>query len=145
MFRRTAGFVALALLPLPALSEGGAPGMTWPGFRGDPALTGVAGGELSVSPAPAWRFDTEEGFESTAAIVDGRVFVGGLDGVLYALSLADGEEIWRYEAEAEIKSSPLVAGERVFFVIQVSRVDNVGTEKRAWFSSCKVFDRKCRR
>lgn len=42
-----------------------------------------------------------------------RVFVGASDGNLYALSLADGREVWRFEAGGAITASPAVADGRL--------------------------------
>jgi len=80
----------------------------WSSFRGDAQLTGVASGPLPEGMEVLWTFEAGEGIESTAAVVDGMVYVGGLDGVLYALDFATGEEVWRYQAGDEIKSSPSV-------------------------------------
>ena len=50
---------------------------SWPLFRGDPLATGVAAGGLPDKLAVLWTFETEKGwFESTAAIVKDRVFIG---------------------------------------------------------------------
>ena len=85
----------------------------WSVFRGDPQLRGRAG-ELPGKLAPLWVFEVEEGIESGAAIVDGVVYVGALDGKLYAVSLADGSRIWVYEATDEIKASPSVNAGTVY-------------------------------
>jgi outer membrane protein assembly factor BamB len=88
-------------LPLPLAAD-------WPQFRGDAALTGVARDPLPARPALAWTFEAGESVESTPAIAAGTVFVGSLDGHLYALELATGKERFRYQAGGEIKSSPAV-------------------------------------
>ena len=58
--------------------------------------------------APRWVFEVPDGIESGAAIVDGTVYVGGLDGVLYAIELATGKSRWTYPTGAAIRSSPSV-------------------------------------
>jgi len=69
----------------------------WPVFRGDALANGVAPGDLPENLEVLWKFSAQEhGFEATVAIADGRVFAGCLDGNLYALSLADGREIWKF-------------------------------------------------
>ncbi|NIM61820.1 MAG: PQQ-binding-like beta-propeller repeat protein, partial [Acidobacteria bacterium] len=65
-------------------------------------------GALPEKLAPLWMFEVEEGIEAGAAIVDGVVYVGALDGRLYAVALADGSRMWAYEATDEIKASPSV-------------------------------------
>ena len=69
----------------------------WRLFRGNPGLSGVAESGLATELQPLWTFAAGDSIESTAAIADGRVFVGSLDGVFYALSLETGEELWRFE------------------------------------------------
>jgi outer membrane protein assembly factor BamB len=47
-------------------------------------------------------------------VVSGEhVFVGSSDGNLYALQLADGEEVWRFQTGAGIYSSPAVGRNRL--------------------------------
>lgn len=77
-------------------------------FRGGSSLTGVLETDLPEKLDVIWKFTREEGFIGSAAIVDGVVYVGGDDGNLYALSLADGSLKWAYETESLIESSPLV-------------------------------------
>src|SRR6185436_6288170 len=87
----------------------------WTMFRGDPQQTGRAAGELPADLKPLWTFKAAEGISSTAAIADGSVFVGSLDGTLYSLDLATGALRWKHKTEDEIKSSPSVKGGVVYF------------------------------
>lgn len=115
----------------------------WPMFRGNSLLSGVATGKLTESLELLWTFTAEgkgESIESSAAIVDGVVYLGTIGGFLYAIDLNDGKVRWRYftdesaagPAAAEkadkpaaapsaggippaIKSSPAVADGKVFF------------------------------
>ncbi len=87
----------------------------WPSFRGDAALTGVATGELPAALSPLWTFEAGDGIESTAAVVNGVVYVGSLDGNLYALELATGKLKFKVETGQEIKSSPTVFAGTVYF------------------------------
>ena len=49
-------------------------------------------------------------------LVDGRVYVGSFDGVLYCLNATDGELVWKADiADGWIHSTPLVAEGRVYF------------------------------
>lgn len=99
---------AALLLPAAAAAD-------WSAFRGDAALTGVAADPLPASLQPAWTFEAQAGFESTAAVVDGVVYVGSLDEHLYALDLATGKERFRFQAKGEVKSSPGVRDGVVYF------------------------------
>jgi outer membrane protein assembly factor BamB len=72
----------------------------WPLFRGDTKSSGVSHGSVPESPEVLWTFAVEGGaFESTAAIVDGVVYVGDLDGTFYAFQLADGRNLWKFKTE----------------------------------------------
>ena len=88
---------------------------SWPLFRGDAQSTGLARESLPESLHVAWTARVPEGIESTAAIGKGAVFVGGLDGNLYAFDFDTGALKWKYPAGGEIKASPLVAANAVFF------------------------------
>ena len=61
-----------------------------------------------------WKFPTGAPIgESSPAYSAGVVYVGNLDGWLNALSAADGRKLWAFKANSEIKSSPVVVGDRV--------------------------------
>ena len=76
--------------------------------------------------APAYRNPQGAGSRSTPAIHKGRVFVLTGEGILAALSLADGKILWRKEVLKELGGrvaqfgmacSPLVVGERVIVTL----------------------------
>src|SRR6267378_3132784 len=79
----------------------------WPMFRGDPALQGSAPGSLPEKPALLWTFKTQGHVKSSAAIVNGRVFIGSNDRNLYALEFATGKKLWAFTNSGAIESSPL--------------------------------------
>ncbi|MPZ18132.1 MAG: PQQ-binding-like beta-propeller repeat protein [Luteitalea sp.] len=72
-------------------------GDDWAQFRGSPELTGTAS-ELPPALELLWTTDVGESVESSAAIVDGTVYVGAQPGVLVALDLASGKVKWTYKA-----------------------------------------------
>ena len=84
-------------------------------FRGTANLTGVS---ASVPPATLkvlWTFDAGEVVDSSAAIANGVVYVGGGDGDLFALDLASGKQIWKYTTGNLIgESSPAVGADAVY-------------------------------
>lgn len=86
----------------------------WPMFRGNPALTGVAAGTLPAKLTLRWSFKTAGAVKSSAAVSQGRVFIGSDDSNLYALALADGKPLWTFKTGGEVESSPLVLEGRVF-------------------------------
>ncbi len=62
-----------------------------------------------------WKFEaghTNEEFfmSSTPAVAGDRVFVGGLDGVVYALDANSGEVLWKRELGGRISTSVLLSG-----------------------------------
>src|SRR6516164_7396373 len=67
----------------------------WPIFRGNALQTGVTAEKLPAKLDILWKFDTKDAVESTAAIVDGVVYVGSFDEHLYAIDLASGKEKWK--------------------------------------------------
>jgi outer membrane protein assembly factor BamB len=106
---------ACAALPLTVAASAASPATApeaspdaWPMFRGGSALNGVARSTLAAAPTPRWTFQAGGGIESSAAIVDGVVFVGSLDGQVYALDLGSGAVKWKYAADDAVKSSPSV-------------------------------------
>ncbi len=106
-------FMLLPALAAPHLAW--AAGGDWTSFRGDARLTGVAPQPLPDDLAVLWTFEVEDGIESTAALVDGVVYVGSLAGKLHALDLNSGKLLWTYDAGDEIKSSPTVRKGVVYF------------------------------
>ena len=87
----------------------------WPMFRGNPALTGVASSLLPDKLSLLWSFKTGGPVKSSAAIVEGRVFVGSGDGSVYALDLVTGKKSWTAKTGGPVDSSPLVLEGKVFF------------------------------
>mgnify|MGYP000719453411 CR=1 FL=1 len=117
--RKTLAAVTLAGAMLPPVCKTlAAPAQTaadWPGFRGSPALLGLAAGTLPDKPALLWSFKTGGPVKSSAAVTADKVFVGSDDGHLYALDLANGRKLWAFKTGGPIESSPLVLDGRVFF------------------------------
>src|ERR687898_618810 len=112
-----------------------APPDSWPQFRGSAALTGISSTTIAPAPKLAWAWEGGEAFDSSAAIVDGVVYVGTATGELIAVGLADGKLRWRYKAgEAIGESSPAVAGGRVFVGDLDGSVHavNASDGKRVW-------------
>ena len=61
-----------------------------------------------------WKYRATDSIgESSPALYEGIVYVGDLAGVLHAVNAADGKGLWTFKTEAEIRSSPVIAGERL--------------------------------
>ncbi len=100
----------------------------WASFRGNAQLTGVADTGLPENLRLRWTFQAGDMIESTAAVVDGTVYIGALDGSLYAIAAETGEKRWGFQAKGSIKASPSVYngviyfgdGEGVFYAVDIS-------------------------
>jgi outer membrane protein assembly factor BamB len=65
----------------------------------------------------AWRFRDPERrfpFYSSAALWDGRIYLGGRDKTVRAINAASGKPVWTFLTNARVDSSPAIAGGRVF-------------------------------
>lgn len=84
----------------------------WPMARGCPEGTGRSAAVLRLPLVEAWHraFDGTA-FGAVPVIVDGVAYVGDLDGTLRAVSLADGADVWSFEAkDAGFPSAAAVGG-----------------------------------
>jgi outer membrane protein assembly factor BamB len=87
----------------------------WPVFRGTAESTGRAPAQLPDKPELLWKRAFEKGsFDSSAVIVGGVIYVGNLDGYLYALDAATGKTRWKYFSELGFTATPAVRDGRVF-------------------------------
>src|SRR5215203_4605293 len=108
--------IRIAFILLALLATGGAQtqvSANWPQFRNTPALTGVATTVLPPSLRQLWTYEAGGAVESSAAVVDGTVYVGSASGELHAVDLASGKMKWKYRAVSQDygigDSSPAVA------------------------------------
>jgi outer membrane protein assembly factor BamB len=90
------------------------PADDWPAHRGDPALTGVAPGELRLPLVERWSFQAEKGFVPTPVVAGGRLFVGGDDHHVYALDAASGALVWKHQTADILEAPALVLGDTLF-------------------------------
>ncbi|MDE0818191.1 MAG: PQQ-binding-like beta-propeller repeat protein, partial [Pirellulaceae bacterium] len=87
----------------------------WTYFRGNALSQGVANTTLPKKPVLLWTYEVPEGaFEVTAAIVDGVVYIGDLDGTLIALDLITGNALWQSSIESGFVSSPAYLNGRIY-------------------------------
>src|SRR5712691_2548970 len=93
------------------------PATNWNQFRGNLRLTGVAPAAPPDSLTLRWTYDAGESIESSAAIVDGAVYVGSSKGELLAIDLDTGKLRWKYatgDGGFIGQSSPAVSVDAVF-------------------------------
>lgn len=91
-------------------------GDDWPMFHHDPALSGVAVSSAPMTNDILWTFPTETSFAASPVVVRGIVYIGGLNGVFYALDSEDGMLLWSYNSGSTIHSTAAVADGQVFFM-----------------------------
>ena len=92
-----------------------APATEWRQFRGTPRLAGTSAAALPATLKLLWTYDAGDVIDSSAAIVDGVVYVGGGSGDLLALDLASGKLKWKYTTGNLIgESSPAVGTDAVY-------------------------------
>jgi outer membrane protein assembly factor BamB len=102
-------WVFLAVGLLAAGVQAPAPVDAWPMFRGSSALWGIAVTPLPTPLKLRWSYQAKDSIESSAAIVDGTVYVGSMDGSLHAIDLATGKLRWQYQTAGPVgESSPCV-------------------------------------
>src|SRR5258708_14163765 len=80
--------IAIALIVLLSLRlTAQAPSANWSQFRGNARLTGTATTAPPATLTLKWTYEAGESIESSAAIVDGTVYVGSTKGELLAIAL----------------------------------------------------------
>lgn len=88
----------------------------WPMFHHDLALSGYSASDAPSSNATAWIYDTGSLISSSPAVVDGILYIGAMDGNLYAINTNSGSLAWLYNAGVPIYSSPAVNQGNVYFL-----------------------------
>jgi outer membrane protein assembly factor BamB len=108
----------LALALVFAVALGLAPGaVAQSTFHGNIARTGVydSSGPTKLASVK-WTFKTNGPVVSSPAIANGVVFIGSLDGSLYAIDQETGQQKWKTDPTDSIASSPAVANGIVYYL-----------------------------
>jgi outer membrane protein assembly factor BamB len=95
-------------------AERPADGKAWPMAGGAPERAGLAGPPVRPPLRPAWTFRIGDRVLSSAAIRDGRVFVGSDAGTLVCLEADSGRLLWEIPAGGPVRSSPAAADGLVY-------------------------------
>jgi len=109
-------------------------GGSWPMFHHDVLHTGYSASNGPVTNNTLWKTILTGGVKSSAAIVDGVVYVGSDDGNVYAFNASTGTKIWNYTTGGSVVSSPTV----VDGVVYVGSLDrdiyalNASTGAKIW-------------
>jgi len=70
----------------------------WPVFRRTPQATGFVIADVGPNLKSQWVFSAEKDqFTATPIVAEGLVFLGGAEGIFYALDLKDGTARWKAE------------------------------------------------
>jgi outer membrane protein assembly factor BamB len=89
----------------------------WPVVRGDVRGTAVAQTALSDQLEVLWKHQasSDAGFDATAVVADGVIYVGDNAGVFYAIDVLKGAVIWKKEfADGSFAAGAAVANDRVY-------------------------------
>ena len=112
MTPRIRAAIAIAMLAAPRwVSEVVA--ADWPLIRGDAKATGAVAEAMPQPFDIVWTYAAEgSGFEATASIVGGIVYVGDVDGTFHAIKLSDGKSVWtkKFEETGFVAGSAVVDG-----------------------------------
>ena len=115
LFSMLAAVMALAMLMPVGIVQAGTYD-DWPMFHGDAANTGYTPFDGPDTNDVAWTYQTGGAVYSSPAVLDGMLYVGSLDGKLYALDSETGSKAWSFTAVGPIHSSPAVDGNQVYFL-----------------------------
>ncbi len=86
------------------------------------------------------QVDDWDVYMSSPAVAEGVVYVGSVDGGIYAFAAADGREKWHYQTKHVVRATPAVANGRMFcgsFDGCVYALD-ASTGREAWKFSTKL-------
>ncbi|MFA9454417.1 MAG: PQQ-binding-like beta-propeller repeat protein, partial [Candidatus Aminicenantaceae bacterium] len=87
---------------------------SWPIFRGDAAMSGVARDPIPDKLDLLWSFDTGAVIVSSPVIGHGRIYIGSTNGGVFALDLGDGRKVWEFFSDDDIEASPLILEESLY-------------------------------
>lgn len=88
----------------------------WPQLQHDPQRTGYTPNEVRPPYVYLWKWNEVPFANRTQPVVaDGRLFIGGLNGVMYARNAQTGAPLWTFATTGPIRHSAAVYGGRVFF------------------------------
>jgi outer membrane protein assembly factor BamB len=91
----------------------------WGKFHANAQGTGLAtqGATLDANPVSRWVANAGSGIELSSPVIggNGSIYVGSLDGKLYAFT-SGGAPKWTFDTGAEIQGSPLVSADGTVYV-----------------------------
>jgi eukaryotic-like serine/threonine-protein kinase len=89
----------------------------WPMFRADPSHSGKGTGNPALTPTLLWSYTTMGGggnVSSSLTVANGVVYIGSMQGNIYALNVANGAKLWSYTTYSAVEKSLTVANGVVY-------------------------------
>jgi uncharacterized repeat protein (TIGR01451 family) len=97
-------------------SAGAQANYDWPQLQRDPQRTGYTPDEVRPPYVYLWKWNEVPFANRTQPVVaGGRLFIGGLDGVMYARDAYTGGPLWTFATSGPIRHSAAVYEDRVLF------------------------------
>jgi len=91
-------------------------GSDWPQLQHDPQRTGYTPDEVRPPYVYLWKWNQVPFASRTQPVVaDGRLFIGGLDGLMYARNARTGAPLWTFATAGPIRHSAAVYEGKLFF------------------------------
>jgi uncharacterized repeat protein (TIGR01451 family) len=127
MWKKLTAFVLSLALTVPEflsspVSLGVAPvvraqgGSDWPQLQRDPQRTGHTPDEVRPPYAYLWKwYEVPFANRTQPVVAGGRLFIGGVDGVMYARDARTGAPLWTFPTAGPIRHSAAVYDGQVFF------------------------------
>jgi outer membrane protein assembly factor BamB len=92
------------------------------GYRSGPYLALRPGGRGDISASHVvWSVETGAPYVSSLVFANGLLFMANDTGIISAIDAKTGERVWQQRVAGVFSASPLVAGDRVYFVSESGR------------------------
>jgi len=114
--------------------------LDWPMFHHDPSRVGYSESTAPSSSNLIWSFRTGGQVFSSPAAVNGRVYIGALDGKVYCINAENGALIWSFTTDAAVYSSPAVVYNKVYVGSYDNKVYCLNAENRDFIWSFTTGD-----
>ena len=132
------GTMLAAQTPGPCLGVSGTAHVNWPQFHSNPCHTGYNASEFILSPATVgnlvlnWEFETGAAI-SSAAVVNGIVYVGSFDNNVYAFNASTGAKLWSFTSFISRR------GDRLFRFLEWQRLCITLDRRKLWRANGVVY------
>ncbi len=85
------------------------------GYKDKTVYALALGESRAERPDPAWTFTGAKGqYVAGGVVADGKFIIGNGDGNVYALNLADGQQVWAFSTQDRVWATPLVVEDTVY-------------------------------